>query len=100
MSPIKQALEALKPFAECTVRFTVGDLRRASTAYEALSKYQGWVLVPKEADDEMANAGESSLVCGPDPEDLKTSPSFSWAHAKSAYRAMLRAAAKQHMEGE
>jgi hypothetical protein len=42
-----------------------------------------------EPPDSMADKGESSLICGPDPGDLETSPSPTWAHAKSCFRAML-----------
>jgi len=44
-----------------------------------------------EPPDAMADKGESSLICGPDPGDLEASPSPTWAHAKSCWRAMLKA---------
>lgn len=51
----------------------------------------GYAIVPKEPTDEMADKGESSLICGPLPSDLETSPSPTWAQAKSCYRAMIAA---------
>lgn len=51
-----------------------------------------YVLVPREPTEKMADKGESSLICGPLPADLQSSPSMTWAHAKSCYREMVAVA--------
>lgn len=56
-------------------------------AYEAAARAV-FALI-REPTDRMADKGESSLICGPLPEDIDDSPSMSWAHAKSCWKAMI-----------
>lgn len=46
----------------------------------------------REPTHEMADRGESALICGPLVEDNIDAPSETWAKAKTCYRAMIDAA--------
>lgn len=61
----------------------------AGAAIAALNA-AGFVIVPREPTDTMADRGESSLMHDP---DLPASPRMAWAHAKSCWQAMISAAA-------
>lgn len=115
MNPIQQALEALKPFKDipedCTHAdrenrdvlqgwnrhvITVGDVRAARTAYEALSKYQdGWVLVPETGYEKLKNAATTFVL---KVESGAARSKQSYGEFKAALHEIH--SARQHMEGE